>query len=211
MFPSPSTRQSILNQLRYQAMTIAELQTALGLTRNAVMLPLSHLERAGLVRRLSVQREGRVGKPSQRYELAPEEFELTSPAYQAIAPHLLAVMGKPEAADIDAAMKAVGLRIHGEVGATAPGQRVGFERATDFLQEHGAEIEVRTDNGDTLILSHSCPIGRLVRTDRHICDAIASFLSEATGAETSTQCSYADKLTCRFRIKKSSQDDSSLA
>jgi predicted ArsR family transcriptional regulator len=206
MLPSQSTRQAILSQLRYRAMTVAELQSALGLTRNAVMLPLAHLERAGLVRRLSVERAGRVGKPSQRYELAPEEFELTSPAYQAIAPHLLSVIGTPEAADITAAMEVVGRHIHDDVASSLPTKgAIGFDSALDFLQTQGAEIEVQEDKGDTMVLSHSCPIGKLVRTDRHICNAIASFLTSATGAETTSQCIYADKLTCRFRLKRTAR------
>ena len=199
MSTPPTTRDTILNHLRYRAMTIAELQSELGVTRNAIMLPLTQLERAGLVRRISGQREGRVGKPSQQFELAPESFEETSRAYQAIAPHLLAVLGTPLAAAIEPAMEAVGKRIHDEV-RTGSAHPVGLEHATKFLQEHGAEIEVLTDEDDILVLSHSCPIGKLVRTDRHICNAIAAFLGEATGTPTVSQCDYADKLTCRFRL-----------
>jgi predicted ArsR family transcriptional regulator len=181
-------------------MTVAELQEQLAVTRNAVMLPLGQLEQAGLVRRAAVQRDGKVGKPSRRFELVPEPFERMSNAYQAIAPHLLGVIGRPEATDIDAAMKAVGRRMHSELSAEMR-EPIDLKRATDFLQEQGAEIEIRTDEGDTLVLSHSCPIGKLVRTDHHICDAIAAFLGFATGRDSVSQCHYADKFTCQFRLR----------
>lgn len=197
-----STRDRILVQLRHRPMTIAELIAAIGLTRNAILLPLSELARAGLVRRSDgAERTGRAGKPAQRYEIAPQAFEQTSPAYRLVAMQLLAVLGTPEAADRDSAMKAVGRLIHADAAAEARADGpLGLAAALAFLGRQGAEIELTSDGGDQIVLSHSCPVGHLVRVDRCICGAIAAFLSEAAGSPVASECLYADKLTCRFRV-----------
>jgi len=83
------------------------------------------------------------------------------------------------------------LRHGGDVRAVA---------ACGFLARMGAEIEILNESGETIFLSHSCPIGLLVRIDRRICGAVASFLGQATRADTRDECIYTEKLTCRFLL-----------
>jgi predicted ArsR family transcriptional regulator len=183
-------------------MTVAELASALKLTRNALLVPLADLEGKGLIRRSQVERTGRAGKPAQRFEIVPEEVEQSSPAYAAVAPHLLSVVVAAPAEQVSKAMFQIGLGMHADAaafsGTTGP---IGLDRALAFLRRQGAEIELRDDGGDRIVLSHSCPIGQLVRVDKCICQSISAFLQEATGAKTNSECDYADKFTCRFRLK----------
>lgn len=197
-----STKTEILTKLRHRPMTISELGRTLDVTRNAILVPLTDLEAQGLIRRVSASRTGRAGKPAQRYEIVPEKFEETSPAYQAIAPHLLAVLTSGGSTSADDAMRAIGKRMHEEVKvASGSSDRLGLPAALAFLSAQGAEIETLQDGKTTIVMSHSCPIGRLVRTDQCICSAIATFLAESTGCTAKADCIYAEKLTCRFRIE----------
>ncbi|MBD3848865.1 hypothetical protein IED13_24470 [Bosea sp. SSUT16] len=197
-----STKTEILTKLRHRPMTISELGHELKVTRNAVLVPLTDLESRGLIRRVSVERTGRAGKPAQRYEIVPEMFEATSPAYQSISPHLLAVLASGTTSSTGEAMEAVGKSMHKEVNeAVGRSERLGLAAALKFLSQQGAEIEISPDGKDILVMSHSCPVGRLVRTDTCICSAIASFLAAASGCPASAECDYADKLTCCFRIE----------
>jgi predicted ArsR family transcriptional regulator len=196
-----STRSRILTCLRHQAMTIAELSRDLAVTRTAVLGPLTELELKGLVRRVASVRSGHAGKPALRYEIVPEAVETISPAYQAIAPHLLKALAGSDAKATARAMKAIGLGVHTDACATyGTNGPLGLPNALAFLTSQGAEIEVLTEGRDTIVLSHSCPIGSLVRADRCICSSIAAFLSKASGRNAVSQCIYADKLTCRFRL-----------
>ena len=196
-----SSRQRILTCLRHRAMTIAELGRDLAVTRTAILGPLTELELKGLVRRVASVRTGQAGKPALRYEIAPEAFETTSPAYQAIAPHMLKALAGKNAQATASAMKSIGLGMHEDASAVfGTTDSLGLPNALEFLTNQGAEIEVLTEGNDTIVLSHSCPIGRHVRTDHCICSSIATFLAKASGRKTVTQCIYADKLTCRFRL-----------
>lgn len=198
----PTTRQEILTRLRHRPLTIAELAGDLGLTRTAILVPLLDLETRGLVRRVDVERTGRAGKPAQRFEIVAEQVERISPAYQAIAPHLLKALVNSGDDVARKAMGQIGKSIGAEVTAASGARtRIGLDAALAFLAQQGAEIEVQTQGPDVIVLSHSCPIGRLVRVDRCICSAIAAFLRDATGAKATDECSYGDKLTCRFRLQ----------
>jgi len=196
-----STKSQILALLRHGPLTVQEMAVRLGVTRNAVIVALQDLEAKGLIRRGGAERTGRAGKPAFHYEIIAESFERISPAYQAISPHLL----KAGVQDGDAAAKrfltSVGRSMHSELTAHLKiTGRAGLENTLNFLSSQGAKIEIVPDGRDRIVVSHSCPIGVLVRTDRRICSAIATLLSEATGLEVRDECIYEEKLTCRFRL-----------
>lgn len=198
--PPQSTKDSILSLLRHRSMTVRELCDGLRVTRNAIMVPLGALQDAGLVRPVHVVRTGRKGKPAQSFEIVPEQIEQKSAAYQAIAPLLLETILRQSNHDAEDIMRRLGMELHASLPAS-PSGAAGLTFALQFLEGHGAEIEVSADYPDQLIISHSCPIGRLVRVDRRICRAMASFLASSSERETVSECSYDEKLTCRFRLK----------
>ncbi|EHK76369.1 ArsR family transcriptional regulator [Sinorhizobium meliloti] len=200
--PQP-TKEAILSLLRHRSMTITELCQALSLTRNAILIPLKDLRMRGLVRPQEIVRTGRKGKPSLSYEIVPEQVEQMSAAYQAIAPLLLEALLKKAGDDVPDVMKQLGADLHTAFKTSVLGEDHGLSTALRFLEQHGAQIETTIENGQKMIVSHSCPIGRLVRTDKRICSAVASFLSAASGNDVFDTCRDDGKLTCRFEIRPS--------
>ena len=196
-----STKSQVLALLRHRPMTVQEMAMRLGVTRNAIIVALQNSEAEGLIRRGGAERTGRAGKPAFHYEIVAESFERISPAYQAISPHLLRAGVQDGDGAAGRFLVCVGQSMHAELKShfKVTG-RVGLENTLNFLSSQGAEIEIVPDGKDRIVVSHSCPIGVLVRTDRRICSAIAALLSEATGLEVRDECIYADKLTCRFRL-----------
>ncbi len=198
--PQP-TKDAILSLLRHRSMTITELCQALSLTRNAILVPLKDLRMRGLVRPQEIIRTGRKGKPSLSYEIVPEQVEQMSAAYQAIAPLLLEALLTQAGEQAPEIIKRLGADLHSALKTSALGGDHGLSTALRFLEQHGAQIEATTDGGRQIVVSHSCPIGKLVRVDKRICGAVASFLSAASGKYVSDKCMHDEKLTCRFEIQ----------
>ncbi|WP_438754917.1 helix-turn-helix transcriptional regulator [Pararhizobium sp. O133] len=197
--PQP-TKDAILSLLRHRSMTITELCQALSLTRNAILVPLKDLRMRGLVRPQDIVRTGQKGKPSLSYEIVPEQVEQMSAAYQAIAPLLLEALLSQAGEEAPKVMRRLGEDLHAALMTSVHGEDRGLETALRILEQHGAQIETSVDCGRKTIVSHSCPIGRLVRADRRICSAVASFLTAAGGKDVIDNCEYDEKLTCRFEI-----------
>lgn len=198
----PTTKDRLLAQLRLRPMTVYELSAELQVTRNAIIVALQELDARGLVRKGEAERTGKAGKPAHKYELVAERFEKISPAYQTIAPHLLLVATRGDEASVARYTEAVGASMYEALCADFfLRARPGLDETLAFLATQGAKIERLRDGDDELILSHSCPIGALVRAERRVCGAIASVLTRASGMPVKDECDYADKLTCRFRIK----------
>jgi predicted ArsR family transcriptional regulator len=196
-----STKNQILALLRHRPMTVQEMTARLGVTRNAVIVALQDIEAKGLIRRGGAERTGRAGKPAFHYEIVAESFERISPAYQAISPHLLLAGVRDGEAQAQRFLTCVGRSMHTELASHLKiTGRAGLDNTLNFLSSQGAEIEIVPDGKDRIVVSHSCPIGVLVRTERRICSAIAVLLSEATGLKVRDECIYAEKLTCRFRL-----------
>lgn len=196
-----TTKSQILALLRHRPMTVQEMTARLGVTRNAVIVALQDIEAKGLVRRAGAERTGRAGKPAFHYEIVAERFERISPAYEAISPHLLKAGVRDGDATATQYLASVGRSMHaGLLSHLNMTGRAGLENTLNFLSSKGAEIEIVSSGADRVVVSHSCPIGVLVRADRGICSAIATLLSEATGIEVRDECVYEDKLTCRFRL-----------
>jgi predicted ArsR family transcriptional regulator len=195
-----TTKERVLTQLRLRPRTIHELAAALGVTRNAVIVALQDLEARGLARKGEAERTGKAGKPAFRYELVAERFEKHSPAYQTIAPHLLKVATRGDDESVARYTEAVGRSMYEELSAGFQNPP-GLDETLAFLSSQGAKIERVKDGEDELILSHSCPIGALVRAERRVCGAIASLLTKASGLPVKDECDYSAKLTCRFRVR----------
>lgn len=202
MDPSTSTKDRLLAQLRIRPMTVHELAASLEVTRNAIIVALQDLEARGLVRKGGPERTGKAGKPAYKYELVAERFEKNSPAYQTIAPHLLLAATRGDDETVAQYLEAVGRSMYQALCADLGSKTaLGLEETLAFLTSQGAKIERRKDGDDELILSHSCPIGVLVRAERRVCGAVASLLTHASGLPVKDECEYAAKLTCRFRVR----------
>lgn len=198
-----TTRDEILHQLRRGNLTTAELATRLGLSRNAVVVPLGHLIREGLVREAKLRRSGRAGKPATEFEVVPGHEDRVSTAYRPLVELLLTALPRhlgPE--EIEALMLDVGA---GMAAQLPPNDRAGFaERlaaARDAVDALGAATELEVEEDRVVVRSRSCPVAAAVRREPCVCRAVAAFFEAATGQRTRERCLRAEKLTCRFEIE----------
>ena len=201
-----TTREDILSQLRHGNLTTAELANRLGLSRNAVVLPLGQLISEGLVRRAALRRSGQAGKPA--HELENRGLVMKTQCPQPIGPSPRSCL--PSCHDTRHPMKLkklmldVGREMAGHMPPTKGkvfADRLAAARAV--VDDLGAATELVV-NGDTMVVqSRSCPLATAVRKEPCVCKAVAAFLEAATGQKTSERCIRGEKLTCRFEIEAS--------
>ncbi|MEM7045829.1 MAG: ArsR family transcriptional regulator [Pseudomonadota bacterium] len=197
-----TTRDDILSQLRRGNLTTAELANHLGLSRNAVVLPLGQLESEGLIRRAALRRSGQAGKPAHEFEIVPGHEDRASSAYRPFVELLLTVLPRHQTSDeIEKLMFDVGHEMAGHMPGiedkTFKGRLAAARAVVDDL---GAATELLVDGGGVLVQSRSCPLATAVRKEPCVCKAVAAFFEAATGRKTSERCIRKDKLTCRFEI-----------
>ena len=197
-----STRDEILSQLRRGNLTTVELAERLGLSRNAVVVPLGQLMSEGLVRRATVRRSGQAGKPAHEFEAVPGHEDTISTAYRPFSELLLAVLPHYlPPADIEKAMCDLGRQMAAQMPPSDQGtvaERLAAARRV--VDDLGAATEVITDGNRTVVQSHSCPLAAAVRREPCVCQAVAAFFEAATGRKTVERCIRKDKLTCRFEL-----------
>jgi predicted ArsR family transcriptional regulator len=198
-----TTRENILFQLRRGNLTTAELAKRLGLSRNAVVLPLGQLESEGLVRRAALRRSGQAGKPAHEYEIVPGHEDRVSSAYRPFAELLLTVLPRHQSSEeIEALMLDVGREMAGHMpsaGKETFEERLAAARAV--VDDLGAATELFIEEGRALVQSRSCPLATAVRKEPCVCKGVAAFFEAATGKKTVERCVRKDVLTCRFEIE----------
>ena len=198
-----TTRDDILSQLRRGNLTTAELAKRLGLSRNAVVLPLGQLESEGLVRRAALRRSGQAGKPAHEFEIVPGHEDTVSSAYRPFTELLLTVLPRHQTSDdIEKLMLDVGREMARHIpsnGEKTFDDRLATARAV--VDDLGAATELTVDGDHVLIQSRSCPLATAVRKEPCVCKAVAAFFEAATGQKTYERCIRKDKLTCRFEIE----------
>ncbi len=206
-----STKNDISSMLQREALTVTELVKRLDVTRNAVIVPLRQLEAEGLV--FGVERRAkRVGKPAMEYAAVAGHEDIASSAYPPFAELLLRSLPdhlRPE--QIACVLKQVGQKMAAELEKhrDADSEATFQERlqvATNFADSVGADTVVEKTGGSTVVRSYSCPLGRAVRAEPHVCSVIASFFASATGGQVNEQCDRGKKLICKFAITESPID-----
>ena len=197
-----TTRDDILSHLRRGNLTTAELVDRLGLSRNAVVLPLGQLISEGLVRRAALRRSGQAGKPAHEFEIVPGHEDTVSSAYRPFAELLLTVLPRYQTSDeIERLMLDVGREMASHMpstGGEAFADRLAAARAV--VDDLGAATELIGDGDTVTVQSHSCPLAAAVRKEPCVCKAVAAFFEAATGRKASERCIRGEKLTCRFEI-----------
>ena len=87
-----TSRGRIVTLLRTGGMTADDVATRLGLTRSAIRVQITAMERDGVVRKVG-KRPGTT-RPSHIYELTPEVDQLLSKAYIPVLAHLVGVFAE---------------------------------------------------------------------------------------------------------------------
>ena len=204
---SMATRDDILSLLRRNSLTITEMSERLGITRNAVIVPLKQLQAAGLVEGMAAT-QNRVGKPAMTYSAVPGREDVASSAYPAFSELLVAAISQHlNVRQTGQLMAQVGTRMAQQLNT---GELADFPQrlraATDLVDSLGAETVVTTAGEETLIRSYSCPLARAVRQNGCVCTAVATFFSHVTGKDVVEQCSRGQRLVCQFAIRHASME-----
>lgn len=201
-----TTKKNILNLLRRENLSVAQLCERLGVTRNAINVQLKQLEAEGLVRSVRVKRNGLLGKPAAIYQAAPHSEDVHSRAYQPFVSSLIATvsgrMGEDELMDV---LQQAGRHLARQVGLPPAGSfDVRLKAATKVADSLGATTQILKEKNGVVVRNYSCPIGTLVRNEACACQILAGFFSEATGCTVIEQCQRDDRLVCQYFIESAS-------
>jgi predicted ArsR family transcriptional regulator len=197
--PAVTTKSDILDLLRRESLTVAQLCERLGVTRNAINVQLKQLEAEGLVRRTRQRGTGTVGKPATQFEAAPGSEDVSSLAYQTFFLGLLSSLGETlERDELIKVLERTGRRLAREAGlaSTSSDLKSAQRAAMAVANALGASTEVSADG--VMIRSFACPVGSAVRQDPCMCQALAAFFSEATGCRVTECCLREDRLICQY-------------
>jgi predicted ArsR family transcriptional regulator len=199
-----TTKSDILTLLQRESLTVVQLCERLEVTRNAVNVQIKQLEAEGLVRRSKLRQRGTLGKPAVLYEAAPGSEDVESRAYQTFLSGLLAVLrerlGESALGDV---LEETGRLLARDAGLAGPASfEDGLRAAMAAADALGASTEAIEQPDGVMVRNYTCPMGTAVRGESCVCQALASFFSEATGCPATEQCSREDRLTCQYFIKR---------
>ena len=198
-----ATKTEMLDLLRREALTVAEMCERLNVTRNAVNVQLRQLEAAGVVRKVKTRSRNGLGKPAAAYEAAPGSEDISSGAYQIFLSGLVTVLKKRlDQEALGEILEEAGRQIARDAGLSKPPDfEAGLKAAMAAADALGASTEAIRQSGEVLVRNYSCPVGSAVREEPCLCRALASLFSEATGCPTTEQCMRGDRLICQYLIK----------
>jgi len=197
-----TTRGRIVTLLQAEALTADDIASKLGLTRSAVRVHLTAMERDGVVARAG-KRAGTT-RPSNVYELTPEVEQLLSKAYVPLLTHLVGVFADDLSADqVDAILRRAGKSLADELSA---GTRVAgpldarVAAASQMLNEHLGAMTRVEKNGGYVIRGVGCPLAALTGKHPGVCRAIESLVAEIVGTPVHECCDRSDRPRCCFEI-----------
>jgi predicted ArsR family transcriptional regulator len=176
------TRRHILELLRVRGgQTIADLMTALRLTRTAVLSHLATLQADGLVRRQGVRRGAR--RPSVVYEVTAAADAVFPKGYEAFATTLLEALRQDDPGAMTRTLTRVG---DAWIERDAPRVRrlrgrARLEEARKILAERGFMPVLTTEAGKRVLREHNCPVMRLAVEHAEICEMVHRWLESLVG------------------------------
>lgn len=199
-----TTRGRVLELLRVEPRTVAELARDLDLTGNAVRRHLTALEGDRLVEAGGVRRKG-VGKPARVYRLTEEGEAYFPRAYGAVLDVLLTTLEERYSErEVEAVARSVGRRFAEEQ------KRAGFpldgpleERirsAVRLLEDLGGAPEFECRNGGFRIRGHSCPLAAATENHPEACALAEQLLTELLDLPVGERCERNGRLRCVFDV-----------
>jgi predicted ArsR family transcriptional regulator len=201
-----SSRGRIVTVLRTGGLTADDIARTLGLTRSAVRIQITAMERDGVVRKVG-KRPGTT-RPSYVFELTPEVEQLLSKAYIPLLTGLVDVFAEALPADqIEALLRKIGIGLAQQV---TRGKRVsgGLESraaaASAMMNEHlGAMTRVES-NGAIVIRGAGCPLAALTGKHKGVCLAMESLVTAIVGVPVKECCDRDDRPRCCFEMQDES-------
>ena len=201
-----SSRGRIVTVLRTGGLTADDIARRLGLTRSAVRIHITAMERDGVVRKVG-KRPGTT-RPSYIFELTPEVEQLLSKAYIPLLTGLVDVFAEALPGDqIEALLRKIG---NGLAQQVTRGKRVsgGLESraaaASAMMNEHlGAMTRVES-NGAIVIRGAGCPLAALTGKHKGVCLAMESLVTAIVGVPVKECCDRDDRPQCCFEMQDES-------
>ena len=198
-----TSRGRIVTLLRAGKLTSEDIATKLGLTRSAVRIQITAMERDGVVRKVG-KRPGTT-RPSHLFDLTPEVEQLLSKAYIPVLSHLVDVFAESlPAQQVETLLRRTGTALASEVspGKVSSGglkQRVG--KASELMNEHLGALTHVEGNGGISIRGAGCPLSALTGKHPGVCLAIETFVSEIVGVPVRECCDRENRPRCCFEIQ----------
>lgn len=199
-----TSRGRIVSLLRSGRLTADDIATRLTLTRSAVRVQISVMERDGVVRKVG-KRPGTT-RPSHIYELTPEVEQLLSKAYIPLLTHLVGVFADALPAEqVEMLLRRTGKGLADEL---ARGRRVAGSlesraaTACELMNEHLGALTAVEGNGRIVIRGAGCPLAALTGKHPGVCLAMESLVTEIVGVPVRECCDREDRPRCCFEIGK---------
>ena len=197
-----TSRGRIVSLLQSGGLTADDIASSLGLTRSAVRIQLSSMERDGVVRRAG-KRPGTT-RPSHVFELTPEVEQVLSKAYIPVLTRLVDVFSEAlPPRQINALLRRTGRILANEMspGKTEGDLKARTRKASDLMNEHlGALTDVKA-NGGIRIRGAGCPLAAVTGKHPGMCLVMESFVSEIVGAPARECCDREHRPRCCFDIQ----------
>ena len=199
-----STRGRIVELLESGSSTADELASRLGVSRSAIRVQLTAMERDGVVVRTGT-RAGTT-RPSVVFELTPGSRELLSKAYLPLLAELVRELETSLTLEqFHSLLRRVGKRLaRGLVGGkrTARDLRSRVVNASELMNAQlGARTHVES-NGVHAIVGSVCPLAALTSAHPAVCLGVRTWLAEVIGAPVQECCDRTAQPRCRFEIRK---------
>ena len=197
-----NTARKITDLLNRKALSIPELATELGISRNSAHLQIRKLEKSGSVHKHEQREPSGAGKPATLYKTTAGHEDSHSIAYKPVLDMLITTLCD----DLPAPERLAVLEKTGRSLAKASGLKpdtditISIQKSVDVVNSLGAMAELITDGKNNYVSCHSCPVATLVHKEPMTCKLVAAFFSEATGKNVSVQCKKNDTVICGFEF-----------
>jgi DeoR family transcriptional regulator, suf operon transcriptional repressor len=197
-----TSRGRIVSLLQAGGLTADDIASRLGLTRSAVRIHMTAMERDGVVRRVG-KRPGTT-RPSYVFGLTPEVEQLLSKAYIPLLMQLVRVFSSAlPAGQLDDLLREAGKGLADELsqGKRLSGSlRSRVAMASEIMNEHlGATTRVE-GNGGYVIRGAGCPLAALTGKSPGVCLAMERLVSEVVGVSARECCDRTERPRCCFEI-----------
>ncbi|MFK7995818.1 MAG: helix-turn-helix transcriptional regulator [Granulosicoccus sp.] len=196
------TTNKITDLLNRSPLTIQELATELGISKNSAHVQVRKLEAAGVIVKHEQRHPNGAGKPAYQYKTSAGHEDVHSTAYKPVLDVLMQTISTdfPEKGRLQllektgrSLAKASGLQ-------PGPNLTVSIQQSVDTVNSLGATAELTKKGKNHYVVCHSCPVATLVHKEPLTCHMVASFFAEASGREVSVQCKKNGTVVCGFKF-----------
>lgn len=198
-----TSRGRIVTLLRTAGRTADDIATKLGLTRSAVRVQITAMERDGVVKKAG-KRPGTT-RPSHVYELTPEVEELLSKAYVPLLTQLVDVFAEALPTEqVETLLRRTGKGLARELSRekrVSGGLRSRVAAASELMNEQLGALTRVEGNGAIVIRGAGCPLAALTGKHRGVCLAMESLVTEIVGAPARECCDREGRPRCCFEVE----------